>query len=1305
MSNSKITFPDAFIDPNEFGGGINKLVAHIDKLEGAFNKLGQNIETGAKAKILELQKAIKDLNIVEKDAQKELQKYQELLNKAASANSELNQKVKEHQEQLKKAKKEVEELQKAYDKLSEGTVKLKKNKDGLSKSTKRSEMGMLEMVKTYLRTTVVVTLLYQALRDVRQGLSNAFASMVEFEKNMKQVEAVTSATATEIQRLTDQAKQLGATTEFTASQISNLQKELGKLGFTAQEIISATGAITDLATATGEDLVTSGRIAAATLRAFSLEASDTSRITDAMAGSFVRSGLNLESFAQSMKFVAPVANQLNVDVETTTVLLSKLADAGLKGTQAGTSLRNIMSDLANPTSKLAQRLEFTVGNSEELIEAFTKLSEEGLNFADITGLVDLTARQQFATFIKQAVTMKDLQKEYRDLEFEGKRLAFMMRDTLANDMEITQSALDALGRGFFSFLDGLGGTDKTASNFRKFQQDIGGYLQRLANQFDSSKSSMEQWAGASAALVLPVLDSIITKLATTIQMLSEDNIPLVGKQIGEWLDPLTKSGVLLDAMGDDMNNLLVATNKSAKATQDYLQEVIVLQEELDRELAQGRITEDSDEYKLKLLEIEEVTEGIIKQYNIAQRQLNFLDAEIGKIVESTDELTVQQENNIKTLKNQYQITLAVVDTYLNWNKALPELVENLKKKDAALKGVNVVDYDTKIAHLKATTESYITTLEKEAQFNDKTLVQQAQTAQKIAEKRISTIREETDLRLKQLAQTAKQRSETVSDEQKEIENAKAQAAITRIQIGLQNELRQIRQRQADLTNREILAELNLELRRNQVIKDNILVAYKDRIASAKDFYANNTRLITTNEDRELRIVQQKFEDNLINQEAFEVEVLEIKKKYAEQRLANSQRSLDEIFKLEQEDFNRRLKIRREFEQLALNDQQSQNKVNELEIKNRLRLIDIDLKATKYNFSERKKLLEEQQNLELRLALQRQQLETARAKNDFDNKVKDLRQQLVRREIDEQEFERLRQANLLAHSNRIKEINLETSNTVAEIQTNTGIDIREAWAQTFQEIADFAIQITDNLFAILDQKRQGELASLKKWEDARLEYVKGNAEAEALVRLEAERKRVEIEKKQAKDARKKALFDIAINTAVAISRVPRDGTFIAAPVQIAALIALGAAQAAAVLSAPLPEFAKGTKNAPEGYARVDERGQELIYRKKQRKYELGNPSGDRITYLQRGDQVFTAQETKKILRGDDTILPNQNIFNKVVDVKSVPVRATNEDKIIAGVGAAIKSIVIEQTSLDERGFSKFLKNKSSRTQLLNKRYKF
>jgi TP901 family phage tail tape measure protein len=222
---------------------------------------------------------------------------------------------------------------------------------------------------------------------------------------------------------------------------------------TPTEVIAAsTDAIVDLSTATGENLAGSATVAAATLRAFGLEATEMTRVVDVMAGSFVRSGLDLEKFRESMKLVAPIARATNVDIETTTAALSKLADAGLSGSLAGTALRNLLSNMADPTSKLATRLGFTVESSEDLVRAFKQLRQEGVGLAEAVQLVDVRARPAFFTILNNIDAVEALSKEYRSLTGEGQRIAEMMRDTLANDIEIANSAFDAMRR---NMIEGL----------------------------------------------------------------------------------------------------------------------------------------------------------------------------------------------------------------------------------------------------------------------------------------------------------------------------------------------------------------------------------------------------------------------------------------------------------------------------------------------------------------------------------------------------------------------------------------------------------------------------------------------------------------------------------------------------------------------------------------------------------------------------------------------------------------------------------------------------------------------------------
>ena len=180
-----------------------------------------------------------------------------------------------------------------------------------------------------------------------------------FEQEMSKVQAVSGATAEEFAALSQNAKDLGASTMFSAREVATLQTEFAKLGFSAKEITKVTGATLALAQASGSDLARSAEVAGSTLRAFGLDASETGRVTDVMAASFSTSALDMETFANSMKFVAPVAKSAGMSIEETSAMLAVLANAGIKGSQAGTSLRRIISEIGasgKPTSEALKDL-------------------------------------------------------------------------------------------------------------------------------------------------------------------------------------------------------------------------------------------------------------------------------------------------------------------------------------------------------------------------------------------------------------------------------------------------------------------------------------------------------------------------------------------------------------------------------------------------------------------------------------------------------------------------------------------------------------------------------------------------------------------------------------------------------------------------------------------------------------------------------------------------------------------------------------------------------------------------------------
>lgn len=169
-----------------------------------------------------------------------------------------------------------------------------------------------------------------------------------FQDQMLAVQAVSQSTREEFERLYAQAKQLGATTSFTAGQVAGGQLSLARMGFRPQEIEASIPGVLNLARATGTELAQAADIAAGTLRAFNLEAGQMDRVSDVLVATANNSAQTLEDLGESMKYVAPVAYQYGLSLEQTAKALGVLANLQIKGTMAGTSLRQMMLQLANP---------------------------------------------------------------------------------------------------------------------------------------------------------------------------------------------------------------------------------------------------------------------------------------------------------------------------------------------------------------------------------------------------------------------------------------------------------------------------------------------------------------------------------------------------------------------------------------------------------------------------------------------------------------------------------------------------------------------------------------------------------------------------------------------------------------------------------------------------------------------------------------------------------------------------------------------------------------------------------------------
>lgn len=178
----------------------------------------------------------------------------------------------------------------------------------------------------------------------------------DFEAQMSRVKAISGATEQEFAKLKEQAIELGADTAFSSGQAAEGMENLAAAGFTTNEILEAMPGLLDLAAASGEDLSNSSDIAASTLRGFGLAAEDVGHVADVLAENANRTNSSVAETGEAMKYIAPLARAAGISMEETAAAIGIMANAGIQGGQAGTTLRGALSRLSRPTEDMQEAM-------------------------------------------------------------------------------------------------------------------------------------------------------------------------------------------------------------------------------------------------------------------------------------------------------------------------------------------------------------------------------------------------------------------------------------------------------------------------------------------------------------------------------------------------------------------------------------------------------------------------------------------------------------------------------------------------------------------------------------------------------------------------------------------------------------------------------------------------------------------------------------------------------------------------------------------------------------------------------------
>lgn len=212
----------------------------------------------------------------------------------------------------------------------------------VSKSFARVGQGF-KSVGTQLTLGLTAPIVGFAIASVR--------ATATFQKSMNSIQAKTSATTSEMKEMETQARLLGSTTSFSASQAADAMAFLGQAGLDVNEILAATPQVLALAAASNTDLARTADIASNIMGAFKIEAKDMGLVADVLAATTAGANVNMEQLAESMKFAAPIANKAGLSIQETAAAVGLLGNVGIQGSQAGTTLKNVLLGLSAPSSK------------------------------------------------------------------------------------------------------------------------------------------------------------------------------------------------------------------------------------------------------------------------------------------------------------------------------------------------------------------------------------------------------------------------------------------------------------------------------------------------------------------------------------------------------------------------------------------------------------------------------------------------------------------------------------------------------------------------------------------------------------------------------------------------------------------------------------------------------------------------------------------------------------------------------------------------------------------------------------------
>lgn len=230
--------------------------------------------------------------------------------------------------------------------------------------------------------------------------TDVVATGMEYESAISNVVAISGAMAEEVKMLQAKAEEMGATTKFTAAESAEAMSYMAMAGWKVNDMVSGLDGIMDLSAASGESLASVSDIVTDALTAFGLQAGDSAHFADVLAAASSNANTNVSMMGETFKYAAPIAGALGFSVEDTAEAIGLMANSGIKASQAGTSLRTIMTNLSQGMTIYGKAFESAANAEGEYTIATTTADGSMRDLGDI--LADLRVAWGQLTEAEQA---------------------------------------------------------------------------------------------------------------------------------------------------------------------------------------------------------------------------------------------------------------------------------------------------------------------------------------------------------------------------------------------------------------------------------------------------------------------------------------------------------------------------------------------------------------------------------------------------------------------------------------------------------------------------------------------------------------------------------------------------------------------------------------------------------------------------------------------------------------------------------------------------------------------------------------